>query len=141
MTDTIQTAVKAAATQPAALTNVWMYVALAELLCIMALVLKLYTSRRGRRSTERERLKEQVMGEGTIDFANVMHSSFKAKALYDELKGKCHPDKFAKDAALNAAATEIFGRLVKNKYNYKGLCELKERAKKELHVHINNEEE
>lgn len=85
---------------------------------------------------EHEELKTKLMKDGDIDFKNVIDSSFKAKALYDNLKGKCHPDKFAKDEALNTKATEIFSLIVKNKHDYVCLCQLKERAEKELNINF-----
>lgn len=133
-TDTLQNVIRDTTAEPASPTNIWLYVAIIELICILWLLLRLY--RLHRKNSEKERLKQQVMNEGYIDFANVIDSSFKAKDLYNELKGKCHPDKFAKDETLNAKATEIFSLLVKNKYNYKVLCELKERAQKELHINF-----
>lgn len=134
MTDSIQTVVKATSAPEMQSPSVWMYVALAELICILVLLVKLCFYHK--KKTEHEQLKRKVMQEGDIDFANVINSSFKAKELYDELKGKCHPDKFTKDATLNVRATEIFSLLVRNKYNYKALCELKERAQNELGINI-----
>lgn len=112
--------------------DICMYVAIVEFLLIIGLVISLCVA--CRRKSEKEEMKKKVMGEGDIDFKNVIDSSFKSKELYDALKGKCHPDKFATDESLNAKATEIFSLLVKNKHNYAALCELKERAKKELGI-------
>lgn len=112
--------------------NVWKYVAIAEFVIIIALLLRMFVPRCVK--SERSRQKEKIMREGDIDFGNVINSSFGAKGLYDELKGKCHPDKFAYDDELNAKATEIFSLLVKNKYDYAALCGLKKRATEELGV-------
>jgi len=69
-----------------------------------------------------------------IDFSGVTHDWVKNKQLYDELKKKCHPDKF--DAELNSEATSIFKLVVKNKYNYKELLRVKEEAIKILGIKI-----
>ena len=71
--------------------------------------------------------KKELLSENEVDFKGIIDSSFKAKPLYDELKKKCHPDLY-RDEALNKEATEIFQLLVKYKYDYKKLSELKERA-------------
>jgi len=114
--------------------DAWMYIALAELLIIAALCVQLCA--RHKRRSERDDVKAKILHEGDIDFKNVIDSSFKAKALYDELKGKCHPDKFATDKELNAKATEIFSLLVKHKHDYAMLCELRDRAINELHINL-----
>ncbi len=131
VSDTIEAAVQNTATI-ATTHNVWMWVALVEFVILLILCICLLQAKR--KPTERDEIKARVLKEGDIDFDNIINSSFKAKALYDELKGVCHPDKFAKDGELNAKATEIFALLVKNKYDYAALCELKERAERELNV-------
>lgn len=135
VTDTISTAAQTitAATHSS---DVWMWIAAAEFVILLILCLLLWQAKR--KPTEKDELKAKVLNEGDIDFGNIINSSFKAKALYDELKGVCHPDKFAKDETLNAKATEIFALLVKNKYDYAALYELKERAEKELNVKFKN---
>lgn len=112
--------------------DVWMYIAIVELIIIIALCIKLCVKRK--KKSEKEEIKTKILNEGDIDFKNVIDSSFKAKRLYDELKGKCHPDKFATDDELNAKATEIFSLLVKNKHDYAVLLKLKERAINELNI-------
>lgn len=64
---------------------------------------------------------------------NVVNSIFKSKQLYDELKKKCHPDRFL-DKEMNAIANELFQELTKNKANYDALCRIKERAVNELKI-------
>lgn len=132
--DSIQTVVKNAVPDSGTSYDIWMYVAVAEFVLLVVLCVRLYVVRK--RRSEKDELKKRILKEGDIDFANVINSSFKAKGLYDELKKKCHPDKFAKDEVLFAKATEIFGLLVKNKHNYAALCELKERARTELHINF-----
>lgn len=87
--------------------------------------------------SERFRLKRQLQqGEGVLNFKDTMDNAFGAKTLYDKLKGKCHPDNFSTDLILFEKATEIFALLVKNKYNYNELSQLKERAERELNINI-----
>ena len=88
-----------------------------------------------RKTTLVHDIKQKVLNGKNVDYDNVVASSFKAKALYDDLKGKCHPDRFNSDE-LNKEATEIFQLLVQNKYDYKKLCVLKERAIKNLHIKL-----
>lgn len=114
--------------------NVWKLVAGIELAVIVILSVKLLLGRREK--SEKRKQKDKILKEGDIDFGNVISSSFGSKELYDELKGKCHPDKFADNEELNAKATEIFSLLVKNKYNYSELQKLKQRAVEELGIEV-----
>ena len=134
MTDSIHSVVKEIASTPASSHNVWLYIAVLEFVVILILIARISTSRK--HQSEKDKTKEQILHEGDIDFSNLIDSSFKAKPLYDDLKKKCHPDRFPNDEAFNAKATEIFSLLVKNKHNYKALCELKERAEKELNINF-----
>ena len=86
-----------------------------------------------RRTTQQEALKQKLKS-GTVDFDGLMNSAFHSQELYDELKKKCHPDRFSTNPQLVQKATEIFALITKNKYNYQALAKLKERAEKELHV-------
>ena len=64
----------------------WVGAALAT--CVIALgLLK-------KKNSEQDVLKKK-MKEGDIDFGNVINSAFYSKELYDILKKKCHPDRFA----------------------------------------------
>jgi len=130
----IQTVVKNGMTTSQQGNDLWMYAAIVELILIIVLCIRLFRIGKKRKRSERDEIKAKVMNEGDIDFTNVIKSSFEAKTLYDELKGKCHPDKFPLDSELNAKATEIFGLLVKNKHDYNALCKLKERAINELNI-------
>lgn len=86
-----------------------------------------------RRTPQQEALKQKLKS-GTVDFDGLMNSAFHSQELYDELKKKCHPDRFSTNPQLVQKATEIFALITKNKYNYQALAKLKERAEKELHV-------
>lgn len=108
--------------------SLWMYIAIALCLVIIGILLS-----RNDRKSKRSELKKKILSENSVDFSNVISSSFQAKALYDELKKKCHPDKY-KDQKLNSEATEIFQLLVKYKYDYNKLQELKDRAIKNLNI-------
>lgn len=132
--DSIQTMVKDTASSSGGVHEVWMYVALAEFVLLLFICVPLLWRRRS--VSEKEEAKSRILKEGDIDFANVINSSFKSKSLYDELKRKCHPDKFAEDEALCATATEIFGLMVRHKHDYAALCKLKERARTELHINF-----
>lgn len=104
------------------------------LVLILLVIIILLFKRKNKK--EVYRTKNNVLKEGEIDFTNIIDSSFKAKSLYDKLKKVCHPDKYAKDKLLFEKATEIFSLLVKNKHNYIELVKLKDIAKKELNINI-----
>lgn len=110
--------------------NWWMIIAVVELVIILALLLK-------KRKTDNKRsaIKRQVMKEGEINFDNVIASSFGAKALYDELIRKCHPDRFAPDEGKVAIANDITERLGKYKHDIQKLNELKEEAIARLNIY------
>lgn len=88
--------------------------------------------RSDRYKKKRQLLKQQE----NTDFSHVMNNAFLSKQLYDELKGRCHPDKFTTDPMLFEKATEIMALIVKNKHNYQELCRLKERAIEELGINV-----
>jgi len=73
-----------------------------------------------------------------VDFDNIIISSFNSTALYNELKVKCHPDRFATDEEKTIIAENIFQEISKNKTNMKKLLELKEEAKMKLNVNFKN---
>lgn len=86
-----------------------------------------------RLSDKRREAKEAVLNETqTVSFDAVTHDWQHAQQLYNELKAKCHPDKFGDE--LNEKATEIFQSLVENRYNYSELLQIKERATRELGI-------
>lgn len=75
-----------------------------------------------------------------IDFKNIVKSAFHAKALYDELKIKCHPDRFPTDPQKNAIAERLFQEIAKNKNNIKRLNELKEEAIQTLNINFKSKQ-
>ena len=71
-----------------------------------------------------------------IDFNNIINSSFNSIKLYDELKVKCHPDRFPTDKEKNMLAENLFQEISKNKTNVKRLLELKEEAIQKLNINF-----
>jgi len=112
--------------------NVWFLIALVELLLILYLLF--FRKREQVLSTKGQFKKEAKNGE--IDFGNIINSSFNVKPLYDELKVKCHPDRFPTDERKSKIALELFQEISKNKTNYKKLIELKELAKQNLNINF-----
>lgn len=138
ITDTLSNITKAGeattqATSPTRFHNLWFWIALAEFLLLLAFILLQFRKRK-HVETEVERIKRKVMQEGEIDFGNTLKSAFHAQELYDELKVRCHPDRFPADAEKNRIATEIFQKIVESRNNYKSLLELKVRAEQELEI-------
>lgn len=111
-------------------TNYWMWIAIIELVLIIYMLFF-------RNKTESPTIKfKREAKEGDIDFGNIINSSFHVKPLYDELKVKCHPDRFSTDIEKNKVALELFQEITKNKTNYKKLTELKELAKQKLNINF-----
>lgn len=112
--------------------NLWMWLAITELIVIIFLLFKgkLKTS-----DTARKRFKDESLKQN-IDFDNIINSSFNSIQLYDILKVKCHPDRFPTDKNKNAIAESIFQEISKNRTNVKKLLELKEEAKQKLNINI-----
>lgn len=142
ITDTLSNAKVVAETAaqsdaPTLFQNLWFWIALAEFILLLVFFLLQFRKRKYV-ETEAERIKRKVMQEGEIDFGNTLKSAFHAQELYDELKVRCHPDRFPADAEKNRIATEIFQKIVENRSNYKKLMELKERAEQELEIRLKN---
>lgn len=110
--------------------NYWMWIAIIEFIIIVLLIL----FRNKPESTEAPYKREAK--EGDIDFSNIINSSFHVKPLYDELKIKCHPDRFPNDKEKNEIAVELSQGISENKTNYKKLIELKGLAKKKLNINF-----
>ncbi len=64
----------------------------------------------------------------------MINSSFNSQQLYDELKKKCHPDRFPNDNDKNSIAINLFQEISENKNNSKRLLELKEIAEQKLQI-------
>jgi hypothetical protein len=128
--DSIKSAVKHS-TQAESHTSVWLWIAIIEFIVIIFLFYQFRS--RSKTSNLRNSMKEKSLKE-EIDFGNIIQSSFHTQPLYDELKVKCHPDRFPNDEIKNKVADALFQEITKNKTNYKKLVQLKERAKQELNI-------
>jgi hypothetical protein len=113
-------------------TNWWMWLALAEFGVIAFLFLK---EKLKTKDTARQRFKDESFKQD-IDFNNIINSSFNSIKLYDELKAKCHPDRFPTDREKNLIAENIFQEIRKNENNIKRLLELKEEAVQKLNINF-----
>lgn len=133
MNDTLQMAADSLvqASQQENSLNGWMIAAIAELVLIIILLLS-----KGKADDKKRSIKRLVKEEGDINFGNVIASSFGAKALYDELIRKCHPDRFAPDEEKVAIANDIMERLGKYKNDLEKLNELKEEAIDKLNINF-----
>lgn len=139
MNDTIiQDSIKVAeqtikkATETNETTNWWMWLAIAEFGIIAFLILK---EKLNNRSSARQRFKNESLKQN-VDFDNIINSSFNSIKLYDELKVKCHPDRFPMETEKNLIAENIFQEITKNKNNVKRLLELKEEAIQKLNINF-----
>jgi hypothetical protein len=112
--------------------NLWMWVAILEMGIIAILLLKdrLKLKESAKRKFKNESLRQD------IDFNNIINSSFNSIQLYDELKVKCHPDRFPTEKDKNEIAEALFQEISKNKTNVKRLLELKEEAKQKLNINF-----
>lgn len=118
--------------------NVWFWIAIAEFIAIVMVIIILFSSRQSKPS-KKQMIRDNVMKEGDVDFGQTIKTAFdvkKAQALYDVLKKRCHPDIFSPDAEKVAIADDLFQEITKNKNNYKKLLELKEMAKEKLNINF-----
>lgn len=104
----------------------WMWILFGVVLVIILLISVAIV-----KTKEIRRVRNEVLAEGDIDWDDKMQSMFKAKALYDELKVKYHPDRFV-DPHLNKIANELFQEITKNQHNFKKLEQLKQEAQKNM---------
>lgn len=79
---------------------------------------------------DKEQIRKQILKE-EIDFTNIFMSVEYAQTLYDDLKVKCHPDRFFQEWEI-AKATELYQLITENKTNYAMLMKLRDRANQEL---------
>jgi hypothetical protein len=110
--------------------NIWLWIAIIEFAIILFLLFIKW-----KRDNKATQFKIEALGK-KVDIDNIINSSFNSAALYNELKVKCHPDRFVTDSAKNEIANSIFQEIVKNKTNYKKLLRLKEEAKQKLNVNF-----
>ena len=131
LTDTLQGVAGAVTTGNFQESDVWFYIAMVEFVIIFFLLL--FAFRRGTTRVEKQKLRESIKSD--VDFQNII-SSFHATEIYNELKVKCHPDRFIGDVEKNATANRIFQEVTKNKMNYKRLQELKKEAEESLGINF-----
>lgn len=111
----------------------WPYLLLAAAVLILLLIIARRLRRHPSRAAKRRADKRKLLDGTDVDFNNIINSSFAARQLYDELKVKCHPDRFL-DPALNAIATSLYQAITENRYNHKRLLELKQQAIQQLKI-------
>ena len=112
--------------------NWWLWIAIIEFVLIIFLVIKQNIKPK---DTIKQKFKKESLEE-EIDFNNIINSSFNSKQLFDELKVKCHPDRFPTDKEKNLIADKLFQEITENQNNAKRLIELKEVAKEKLNINF-----
>lgn len=112
--------------------NWWFWISILQFIFIIYLLL---TNKNELKINEKQKFKAESLKQN-IDFDNIINSSFHSISLYDELKVKCHPDRFTTDNEKNAIAESLFQEITKNKTNVKKLLELKEEAKNKLNINF-----
>ena len=132
LTDTLQGVAGAVTTGNFQESDVWFYIAMVEFVIIFFLLL--FAFRRGTTRVEKQKLRESIKSD--VDFQNIINRSFHTTEIYNELKVKCHPDRFIGDVEKNATANRIFQEVTKNKMNYKRLQELKKEAEESLGINF-----
>lgn len=89
-----------------------------------------------RRYIRRYELRKRVMADATNDYTstaiNITKSIANSKALYKELIGKTHPDRFVSDINKQEKAAQLASLITASKRNYRELLLLKERVENEL---------
>ena len=109
--------------------DVWMIVAIVELLFIIILLLT-----RVKHDSAKTEAKKRVLNEGDIDLQNIVTSAFNAEPVYKELILMCHPDRFAPDEAKMAIADDLSKRITKSKHDLKTLAALRQEAVEKLNI-------
>ena len=84
-------------------TNWWMWIALVELGIIAYFIVK---EKFKSKVSAKQQFKSESLKQD-IDFNNIINSSFNSVKLYDELKVKCHPDRFPTDKEKNLIAESM----------------------------------
>ncbi len=112
--------------------NWWMWIAIIEFGVILFFIFikKVKNPENAKQAFKNDSLKHE------IDFNNIINSSFNSISLYNELKVKCHPDRFPNDVEKNKIAGLIYQEISINKTNVKKLIELKEEAREKLQINF-----
>lgn len=111
--------------------NWWMLIAAVEFILIIALL----SLRKDKNSDRKTIYKEEAL-KGTVDFKNIVDSSFNATKLYGEMIRKCHPDRFIGDERKVEVANRLSAEISDNKNNIKRLAELRIEAREKLEIDI-----
>ena len=82
---------------------IWLWISIGELIIIIYL---LFFKKKKKTLSVKEQFKKEFKDD-EIDFDNIINSSFHVKPLYNDLKVKCHPDRFPMDEAMNKIADYI----------------------------------
>lgn len=112
--------------------NWWLWLAIIEFIIILFLLIRSYKTSK---SSPIQKFRKDSL-EQEIDFNNIINSSFNSKEIFDELKVKCHPDRFPTDKEKNITADKLFQEITRNQNNVKRLIELKEEAKQKLNINF-----
>ena len=117
------------------LVSTWFWIAIAEFLIIVLLVIKL--KKKKPNQTFYDLPKDKIINakSASIDMDNLMDSINGSRNLYKELSKACHPDKFI-NTEKQKIAEDIFQDISKDKRNYEKLLAHKERAKNELNINF-----
>ena len=118
---------------PHSTVSIWLWIALAELTAIIALLVLLRHKTRAENRL-RQRFKSNALQQ-EVNMNDVMGNIFQARQLYDQLKRQYHPDRFT-NPELRIKAEALFQQITENKRNYACLQELKRQAEQELNIHF-----
>ncbi|MFK7031598.1 molecular chaperone DnaJ [Flavobacterium oreochromis] len=110
----------------------WIFIIIGVFICI---VIYLLLKKRNKENVLNKQFKRDSLKE-EIDFDNIIKSSFHSKQIYDELKRRCHPDRFPDDIDKKVIADKLFQEITENKNNIKRLIELKEYAIQKLNINF-----
>ena len=118
--------------------RVWQWISCALfIICVIELLVILKQKKNNLKSNESvDKHQKKELTDKPIDFTDVMNSAFLSADLYDKMKVKCHPDRFASDPTRRDIADSLFQRITQNKVNYKALVELKREAEELLNITI-----
>lgn len=110
---------------------VWMSVIILVILFVLVIIIRRKASKRNENKDLVHKAKKEQ-----VDFKNVIQSSFNAEGFYDQLKVKCHPDRFPvnENEELNKIADDLFQQITKNKNDLKELTRLKLEAEDKLNI-------
>lgn len=106
--------------------NIWLYVALFELLIIFLLIVYIVYQKSRAKDTKFE---NEILDakDNDINMNDLMLSINKSRELYRELSRNCHPDKHISSEFQNEIG-ELFQEITRSKRNYQELLRLKDIA-------------